>query len=507
MYVSVNPVLTPKRYGLQLYVEDASRDVKRLNSASSSSSSNTNSETVMNVANAAAQFYDKIYSCLGAIKSGDYSAYEKTAAPSVPPSRAPTAHPTAEPTIHLETAEISNTTTPKISPTNATDDDDNYGENSGEGEEEGEEEANGDTDANDTDNANDTNDTSEVNDETDKTNIDAKENEGSNDLRSLDSYVADALMVEREKGEGEGEERNGDFEVGTTDDNYYQEEFDNDSSSDTEEENFVEDAENAAQEAMKAAETAKEIAESFNENKAAEAAEQAAEAAQKAAIATSEAAAKAATENLLSGDGAMMSSIISTCFSDPKYNIRLDDIDGSGLSSIKTTNAFLYIDGSHYYRLNMTSPYITAKAVRNPIPTPNFLEEGKGDIVDITLAFAIITGFFFGIIVMLHHIRLLNLDSRLNFAWFFHPTKFQGDHKRLDCLSDDEDFDLQLHIENGDDDDDEEDDDNMYRKNGQIGNGSHHSIELSRSVSKKSSSESVSRLNNFENTLVDMSDH
>ena len=109
---------------------------------------------------------------------------------------------------------------------------------------------------------------------------------------------------------------------------------------------------------------------------------------------------------------------------------------------------------------------------------------------------------------MLHHIRLLNLDSRLTFGWFFHPTKYQGDHKRLDCLSDDEEeFDLQLHIENSDDD---LDDEKMYTNKVATGtrstsNGSHHShasIELSHFTSKSGSSS-----REFKNSLVDMSDH
>ena len=80
----------------------------------------------------------------------------------------------------------------------------------------------------------------------------------------------------------------------------------------------------------------------------------------------------------------------------------------------------------------MTAPYVTALPVLNPLPTTNLALGGKGDAVDITLATVIITGFFFGMLVMLHHIRLLDLDSRLKFAWFFHPTKYRGEHKRLD---------------------------------------------------------------------------
>ena len=83
-------------------------------------------------------------------------------------------------------------------------------------------------------------------------------------------------------------------------------------------------------------------------------------------VQAAEAAAKAATESLLSGDGSMMTSVISTCLSDPKYKIGVNDKKSDGSYSVTNTNAYLYIDGSHYYRLNLTAPYITAKPVMNP---------------------------------------------------------------------------------------------------------------------------------------------
>ena len=188
----------------------------------------------------------------------------------------------------------------------------------------------------------------------------------------------------------------------------------------------VNDANNAADEAEKAAVVAKESAHSDEDHKAADAAGQAASAAKKAAQATSDAAADSAMESLLSGDGAMMTSIMSTCFSDPKYGIKKPFTEEGQVhegSSDGTSNAFIYVDGLHYYRVNLTAPFMQIESLDHSIPLPNFLPEGKGDPIDIALATAIIGGFFFGIIVLLHHIRVLDWDMRLQFKWFFHPRQ------------------------------------------------------------------------------------
>ena len=87
----------------------------------------------------------------------------------------------------------------------------------------------------------------------------------------------------------------------------------------------VEKAQNAAMDAQKAADEAMIAAQTEGETKAADAAQAAADAALVAADATSSAAAQAAMDNLLSGDGALMSSIVSTCFSNPTYGISSTD--------------------------------------------------------------------------------------------------------------------------------------------------------------------------------------
>ena len=139
-----------------------------------------------------------------------------------------------------------------------------------------------------------------------------------------------------------------------------------------------------------------------------------------AADATLTAASKAAMDSLLHGDGATMTSILSTCFSDPKYHIgqaNNDDDDD------KSTFVYLYIDGATYYRLNITEPYWDVLHSSQAIATPETPSIAKASFFEWLLVLIIIGGFLFGILVMLHFTGVVSIDPRLSFRWFFHPTK------------------------------------------------------------------------------------
>jgi len=426
MYVAIDPILAPKKYSIELSVENVERDVERLdghlvlNSNDVESGSGEPHERKQNVANYAAQFYHKLYSCIDAFKTGDHSAYVKTldptsapstespsksptAVPSKSPTSAPTAHatpsPTSAPTVHVTakaTETSSNSGTQKKKTSN-----------------------NGNTNKNETQNVNST---------PDATNS-TKGANGAGSGEDVATYYDDDKSENDDDGVGRPSGlRRLSSDVNDIIDNI-EAELNNDDPEtiekiDTDVLPFVDDANEAAEEAEKAAEEAKEAAISGEDNKAAAAAEHAAEAAKKAAQATADAAAEASIESILSGNGDLMTNIISTCFSDPTYGISTftDDAEGETETSV-TTNAYLYVDGSHYYRLNLTAPFVTVTESARPLPKVNLVPQGKGDVVDIGLAFGIIGGFCFGIIVMLHHIRVLDWDRRLQFRWFFHPTK------------------------------------------------------------------------------------
>mmetsp|Transcript_18908 Transcript_18908/g.23228 ORF Transcript_18908/g.23228 Transcript_18908/m.23228 type:complete len:692 (-) Transcript_18908:128-2203(-) len=419
MFVNIQPLLAPRRIGLQIYVEDFNRDVEKLDS----SLLVDNEEYTMNVANAAAKFYNSLYACVGAIKYGDYSQFEKTNAPSFVPSASPTSStPTISPTA-AATDDTTSSPTDKVtslSTGNTKGNSKSHGSNSVHTKHNSKNHGSNNTTKNEEDDGYEGDDGYEVYDDY----------EGDDD-KEVDDDEEDKEDVDNE----ELTRKLGTWERSLNETVFINDEIETD---------FAENAEQAAEEAMAAAEVAKEAAESSKDNKTAAAAEQAAEAAAKAAQFTSDAAAVAAMEEIFSGDGSSMTSVISTCFSDPKYRIRSDEKiilrkseDGETMTAqnVPTTHAYLYVDGSHYYRLNLTSPYMTAQEMVNPLPKPSIVPEGKGDFVDITLAIAIIVCFWFGILVMLHHVRVINWDSRLQFNWFFHPTKFKGDHKRGDYSS------------------------------------------------------------------------
>ena len=185
----------------------------------------------------------------------------------------------------------------------------------------------------------------------------------------------------------------------------------------------VEKAQNAAYDAQKAADEAKIAAHTEGETKAADAAQAAADAALVAADATSNAASQAAKDNLLNGDGAMMSSIISTCFSNPRYEIASTDTNGTA-----TTEIYLFRDPSSYYKLELASPYVDVTKLNRKIPNAATLLSGSsagGDALDWTLALSIFVLMFLMVLLICqqmgnHYVEVIFKCQR----WFFNPRKY-----------------------------------------------------------------------------------
>jgi hypothetical protein len=166
---------------------------------------------------------------------------------------------------------------------------------------------------------------------------------------------------------------------------------------------------------------------------------EAAKAAQKAKEASVAARSKASAEALLSGDGVLMTSILSSCFSDPKYGIRTEEIEvhadrndqivdgnngesGQVVERRDSTIAYIYVDGEVFFRLNLTAPYWGVTRSLETVPPPHLHPEGRGDAVDWTIFLLILSGTLFGVLVMLHQANIV-IDKRLRFRSFFHPTK------------------------------------------------------------------------------------
>lgn len=411
LYVQIKPVLAPKRYGLLMYVDTPRRDVKRYSAQQEINRENKelidgnhdgiggskNGNPKYYVANAAAEFYEALYGCIGSIKSGDYSAYVKTLSPTPSPTSLLTSTPTAKPTsstIHSPVSKATHTSSP-YSKNKSFNHKDGYTFNLHNG-------TNTSKDNNDNGMGDDQtgnrhrqlqDDSSLTNTNNDIVNSESND-EGINDQDSNDDDDLDPNTISEETF---------DSSLGKAD-----------------------DAKEAAEESEKAAEEAKEAAENVLDDAAVVAAEHAVEAAKKAAQATSDAAALTAIEGLLSGDGMIMTSILSTCFSDRKYEITKEKeliLGGDQSVIIPTTYVYLYVDGASYYRVNITSPYLKAVELEQPQWKPRSHDgAGRGDFIDFALASTITILFLFGIVVMLHQVGLINWGRTFQFRRFFHPS-------------------------------------------------------------------------------------
>jgi len=193
--------------------------------------------------------------------------------------------------------------------------------------------------------------------------------------------------------------------------------------------NEVDKAQQAADQAKQAAAEAKDAAKTETDSKAADAAQVAADAAQKAADATNTAAAQSAMEAFLSGDGNNIIPIISPCFSDPQFGISSVDANGTVI-----TPAYLYLDGNTYYKLNLTAPYIQIVPIQHTLPQPKDIGSGENaDVVDYLLTILLLILSIFGILMLIQQIcgGYIKLYRPLYYfqRWFFNPLHYKDEEK------------------------------------------------------------------------------
>jgi len=195
-------------------------------------------------------------------------------------------------------------------------------------------------------------------------------------------------------------------------------------------EDKVEEAKQAVATAQQAADEAKNAAQTEGDNKAADAAQSAATAAQVAVDATSDAAAKAAMDGLLSGDGATMTAIVTQCLTREKYGIA--SVNGNGTITI---DAFLYLEGTNYYKLKMTSPFLEIAKINRALPVAVKRSElmGGGEPVDFVLAFLVLSSVFLLVIFLLQQVGYECCQSLFRCQrWFFNPRKYDYEGNTLD---------------------------------------------------------------------------
>jgi len=196
-------------------------------------------------------------------------------------------------------------------------------------------------------------------------------------------------------------------------------------------EDKVEEAKQAVATAQQAADEAKSAAQTEGDSKAADAAQSAAIAAQVAVDATSTAAAKVAMDSLLSGDGTAMTSIVTQCLTREKY--------GMGNGTTKSLDAFLYLEGSNYYRLKLTSPYLEMARINQALPQAVAKSEfsGGGELIDFFLAFVVMTALFILVILLLQQVGYeFSRPFYRCQRWFFNPRKYDKEGNTLDKIDD-----------------------------------------------------------------------
>ena len=426
--VEVEPVLAPPIYEARLWVQGFSKVIPEPAAA-----------------HAAAVFYQKLYGCLEAISTGDYSAYMPTAAPtmSLEPTAATTESlwPTNEAEFGILAAESPSGEETGDAPGSKNKTAKNI-PNPSEGGEASDPDSEGGADGIPDKKATKSKIPTEIEDKA--TNTAAPEEGDEND--ASDGQVLDdddAVFSNDPEGDSDGNNRSlrqiSNLEEGEIDGNKTDKPSSapsalNSTANPTVEEHDesgahdVEKAKQAAQEAQAAATEAKEAATTEGETKAADAAQVAANAAQTAADVTTSAASKTAMGGIRSGDGAIMSSIINTCFTNPQYDILQVDENGTLL-----VNAYLYGDGSVYYKLNLTSPYLEIAKVEYQPPQP--ISSGDyitgGDMVDWSLAFVVLGMVLLGFLVILQQIGFYYYEPLFRRQkWLFNPSQTEDDHRQ-----------------------------------------------------------------------------
>ena len=119
---------------------------------------------------------------------------------------------------------------------------------------------------------------------------------------------------------------------------------------------------------------------------------------QTAAEATAIAMSQTAQQNLLSGSGSLMTSALLPCISAASHNS-------------KNPSFYLFVDGTTYYRLDLTYPYWDAVTLHPNMPIARPTRVGNGDFIDWMFVLMIAGGFFYGIYKILLKSRLIEKEN------------------------------------------------------------------------------------------------
>ena len=456
--VQLRPILPPPVYVPQLHVSD----VRKVAAGDVVVVENDDNATTI-VSQEASLFYTKLQTCVTAIATGDYSAFQNATTTTMEPTMTPTTTfiTTITTTVAPTKAKHSTNNTTKKQTDNTKDIDDggnhnNNNNNSDAGGEVDENDQHDDDDNQEDNNATATEDHDAAAGDDDDETKDADKDHNVNSempptrllqsLRQFWCHVRDISSSSTKQPELQNRRRRTNLrmlqrwmqdqdqeEEDQVTDDFTENTSTNStsppapSSAPTKNGNEAEEANKAAQEAKEKAHEAKEAATTEADSKAADAAEAAANAAQKAADVTTQKQQQVLQKNLLSGDGDLMSMSLVTCFTDPQYELVQED--GSAI-------AYIYLDGATFYRLNLTMPYLDVAKADRPIPQPpSAAGSGGGDFVDWTLAIATIAFLCIGVMLVFQRIGFKFLEPLYKLQkWFFSPTDSGYDSEEEEAM-------------------------------------------------------------------------
>lgn len=131
-----------------------------------------------------------------------------------------------------------------------------------------------------------------------------------------------------------------------------------------------------------------------------------------AATATAIAKAVTAQQNLLSGDGSLITSALSPCFA-PRTNPETNETESQ--------NFYLFVDGSVYYKLNLIEPYWEAISVHPSMPTADAPPQIKVEFIDWFFVWIMAISLVYGCMKILVKERLIYNGKGV---WWNHSTPF-----------------------------------------------------------------------------------
>lgn len=129
--------------------------------------------------------------------------------------------------------------------------------------------------------------------------------------------------------------------------------------------------------------------------------------------ATAIAMASSAQQDLLSGDGALMTAAIVPCLRQSHLGVQVRN---------NGTTAYLFVDGSTYFKLKLAHPFLEVVSLNPSMPTTRPITKGEAEFSDWVIVIVIATGFFVGIFQLVRKVmspfpEIHNASNDMDLNW------------------------------------------------------------------------------------------